>query len=149
MNEHEVPTENVDLTPHGDYANLSSEQIPETAPTEAGKNAAEIALAEIRGRSFSGRHPELGRMINCICGLRHRANERICVQKFATTTREGGPVQGELIPPEGLTQLTRKQILGAAGFAKRRRRPHSNRYLQARTNAIAAKQRKEANAKTV
>lgn len=35
--------------------------------------AAEKALAAIRQRSFSGRHPDLGPMIKCgQCGLRHR-----------------------------------------------------------------------------
>jgi len=111
--------------------------------TKEGIEAAATALAEIRGRSFSGRHSELGKMINCICGLRHRANERACIQKFATTSREGDPIQGELVPPEGLTQLTKRQIFGAAMFAKKRINPHSNRYLQARINKIVAKKRKE------
>ena len=75
--------------------------------------------------------------------MRHRVNERTCVQRFATTNREGDPVQGELVPPEGLTHLTAKQVYGAAMFAKKRIRPHSNRYLQARINKIVAKQRKE------
>ena len=45
--------------------------------------AAEKATKEIRGRSFSGRHPELGKMIKCaVCGLRHRKEERKCEQKF-------------------------------------------------------------------
>lgn len=142
----EAPSE-AGLTSGVYYANLSGEQIPENAPTEIGKKAAEIALAEIRGRSFSGRHPELGKMINCqFCGFRHRENERKCEQKFA---EKDSVVYGELKPPEGLTQLTKKQILGAAAFAKCRLRPHSNRYLQARTNALAAKQRKEEHAKKV
>lgn len=34
------------------------------------------ALAVVGGRSFSGRHPELGKMINCkVCGLRHRETD--------------------------------------------------------------------------
>lgn len=34
-------------------------------------------------RSFSGRHPELGRMFKCaVCGHRHRAAQ-VCVQVFA------------------------------------------------------------------
>lgn len=85
----------------------------------------EQALKAISERSFSGRHPELGRMVNCqICGLRHRQNERKCEQKFATETKQGEPLQGELVPPEGLTQLTKKQVYGAKLFAKRRTRPH-------------------------
>jgi hypothetical protein len=50
------------------------------------------AIADIRekqkDKSFSERHPELGRMINCpICDRRHRTSE-ICLQRFAKT-KEG------------------------------------------------------------
>src|SRR2546423_938656 len=56
----------------------------EIAPTQAGQDVAETVLAEIRGRSFSGRHPELGRMIKCqVCRSRHRSSTQ-CEQKFAT-----------------------------------------------------------------
>jgi hypothetical protein len=149
MTEHEViNSEDAGLPAGGYYVNMSSEEIPnpeaETVPTEGGQKAAAEALAEVHGRSFSGRNPHLGRMIKCqVCGMRHRVNERTCVQRFATTNREGDPVQGELVPPEGLTHLTAKQVYGAAMFAKKRIRPHSNRYLQARINKIVAKQRKE------
>jgi hypothetical protein len=45
----------------------------------AAQKAAKMALAKIRSRSYSERHPELGKMINCqFCGLRHRQNERRC-----------------------------------------------------------------------
>jgi hypothetical protein len=81
----------------------------------------EDTLRIVRDRSFSGRHPELGRMINCqICGLRHRQNERKCEQKFA---EKDGVVYGELKPPVGLVNLTTKQILGAKMFKGRRVRP--------------------------
>jgi hypothetical protein len=94
-------------------------------PNEAGQKAAEAALAEIHDRSYAGRHPELGRMINCaLCGLRHRENwVRKCEQKFA---EKDGVVYGELKPPEGLTHLTKNQIIGKARFKGRavpRRRP--------------------------
>ena len=62
-------------------------------------------------RTFSGRHPELGKMVKCqICLTRHRAAQ-VCRQRFVT----------ELVPPDGLTSLTKKQIHGAAAFAKKRR----------------------------
>lgn len=87
-----------------------------TKGTEASQRAAEQALQAIRERSFSGRHPELGKMINCqFCGLRHRENERKCEQKFVI----------ELTPPEGLTHLTARQVFGAARFNKTRRRPRN------------------------
>jgi hypothetical protein len=63
-------------------------------------------------RSFSGRHPELGRMINCkVCGRRHRAIPE-CVERV-------------LIP----TAKTRKGALGAATFVKKRLQPHHSHRL--------------------
>lgn len=83
-----------------------------TEVTPEVRKTVENALLEIRGRSFSGRHPELGKMIKCqVCGTRHRKNERLCIQKIVV------PVPA-----------TRKGILGAAAFAKKRYRPHSNRW---------------------
>jgi hypothetical protein len=61
------------------------------------------AIAEFREtfkeRTFSQRHPELGKMINCyVCGLRHRSAQ-VCEQRFAKVrvgdtdqTRQTGPV---------------------------------------------------------
>lgn len=113
----------------------------ETQSTEAGQKAAEIALAEIRDRSFSGRHPELGRMVNCqFCGLRHRENERRCEQVFTTVVSRG---PDEKIVLERRAPQTRKGVLGAAMFAKKRHRSHSNRWAQARANAETAKRRKK------
>ena len=104
------------------------EHLTVTLPTEAGQKAAEQALSTIKDRSYAGRNPELGKMINCqFCGMRHRQNDtlRKCEQKFAATNREGDPVQGELLPPEGMTTLTARQLIGAAAFAKRRQRPRN------------------------
>lgn len=48
----------------------------------------DAATAEIVGRLFSGRHPELGKMINCVvCGLRHRTANK-CVQNFTYTVKD-------------------------------------------------------------
>ena len=70
-------------------------------------------------RTFSGRHPELGKMINCpICTRRHRASQ-VCHQQFVKV----------LTPPEGLTSLTKFQIFGRAAFAKKRLRPHHSKKL--------------------
>jgi hypothetical protein len=99
-----------------------------TASTEAGQKAAAEALEQIKNRSYAGRHPELGKMINCqYCGLRHRENDQLrkCKQTFVTKTREGDLLQGELQPPEGMTQLTTRQIFGAAMFNRRRQRPRN------------------------
>lgn len=90
------------------------EHLTVTLPTKEGEAAVEAALKAIRGRSYSGRNPHLGKMINCqFCGLRHRENERKCEQKFAV----------ELAPPDGMTQLTPRQVLGAARFNRQRQRP--------------------------
>jgi hypothetical protein len=62
---------------------------------------------DIAERSFSGRHPELGKMKKCqICGLRHRSSI-VCKENV-------------LVP----TAQTRKGVFGAAQFAKKRVRPH-------------------------
>lgn len=53
---------------------VAEDNALEPKATIEGIIAAEKALAEIRLRSFSGRNPELGKMINCHCGLRHRAS---------------------------------------------------------------------------
>src|SRR6267142_6448767 len=51
--------------------------------TDAQKAAAK-AIKEIHARSFSGRYPELGKMIKCsVCNRRHRASV-VHEQKFAT-----------------------------------------------------------------
>jgi hypothetical protein len=53
------------------------------------KSEIQKVIAEIREKqkekSFSERHPELGKMVNClICDRRHRTSE-ICLQRFAKT----------------------------------------------------------------
>jgi hypothetical protein len=140
--EHDIiNSEDAGLPEGGYYLNLSDEPITVIVSTDAGQKAAEAALAEIHGRSYSGRHPELGRMINCqFCNLRHRENERKCVQKFTTVVNRGPE---EKIVPERTAPQTKKGVLGAKMFEKRRLRPHSNRWIPARTNALAAKQRKK------
>jgi hypothetical protein len=111
--------------------------------------ALEAALEEIQGRSFSGRNPELGKMIKCqVCGLRHRERERKCEQKFTHTyggRENGGANQyrkyrevedqnGEVsVEPDYRTALrpgerpTVRQQLGAAYFHKKRFHPHPSK----------------------
>lgn len=68
----------------------------------------------VKHRSFSGRNPELGKMIKCqVCLSRHRSSI-ICRQKFAV----------ELKPPKNKEELTIKQVVGAAPFKKKRKNPH-------------------------
>jgi hypothetical protein len=68
---------------------------------------------DFKNKSFSGRHPELGRMINCgVCETRHRASQ-LCKQKFVTEAP------------------TRKTVNGALPVKGKRIRPHhSKRNLQ-------------------
>jgi hypothetical protein len=90
-------------------------------PTEEGQAAAQEALAAIRQRSFSGRNPELGKMVKCqVCGRRHRASE-VHEQKFAIKNKQG--IDYKRPSPAGQTL---KGVLGAATFAKRRLRPPLN-----------------------
>jgi hypothetical protein len=109
--------------------------------SEASQKAASDALDAIKSRSYSGRHPELGKMINCqYCGMRHRQNDvlRKCEQKFVT----------ELAPPEGLAQLTARQVFGAAMFNRRRRqarnRPKSKMHHWLRVILDARKKNEQA-----
>lgn len=51
-------------------------------PNEAVLKASEGFYESLKDRSYSGRHPELGKMIKCaVCGLRHRA-AKVCIQHF-------------------------------------------------------------------
>jgi hypothetical protein len=75
---------------------------PSEASTGAGSNPAALSDAvanfekELKRRSFSGRNPELGRMIKCgVCRRRHRESERRCEQKFAN---KPGTPEGESDP---------------------------------------------------
>jgi hypothetical protein len=117
------------------------------------QKAVEAALTNIGDRSFSARHPELGKMVNCqVCGTRHRKVDATynrkkksglkilgngkCEQVF--TYRVGDyeyfrkDATGELVPdyrtavnPEA--RPTQKQVIGRAAFAKKRFHPHPSK----------------------
>jgi hypothetical protein len=97
--------------------------------------AVDKALKEIKHRSFSERHPELGKMVNCrVCSRRHREHERKCEQVF--TYRVGDyelyrmdEEKNELVPDYRTAirpdeKPTMKQYMGAAAYAKKRFHPH-------------------------
>lgn len=115
--------------------NKPIEEPSEFTPMADGK--IQEALEVIRGRSFSARHPELGKMVNCqVCGHRHRANERKCEQKFTNVAGEfeyfREDENGSLVPDLRTAVRpneapTRKQILGQAAFAKKRFHPHPSK----------------------
>lgn len=65
----------------------------------------------IRSRSFFGRNPQIGRMVNCaVCGRRHRDN-LACKLIYITEAAN-----------------IRRGIQGARTFAKKRFHPHPNKY---------------------
>jgi hypothetical protein len=112
-------------------------QVPEfepPKPTAGGLVASVLALEEIKRRSFSGRHPELGKMIKCaVCNLRHRDSIK-CEQKFVELwieedleTGEKTSIYAVLLPSRGRRNLTLKQTYGAAIVKGKRLHPHPNR----------------------
>ena len=77
-------------------------------------------------RSFSERHPEEGKMMNCpFCDLRHRVTKNAekyatnCFQQFAVNPRTKEVMT---------TPNTRKGVNGAAAFARKRFHPHRNAF---------------------
>lgn len=112
----------------------SVEQLPK--PTEAVQKAATEALAEIRDRSFAGRHPDLGPMINCQhCGYRHRENQNFrsdaepCQQKFAKidgVEQIAGQTESTKFDTTFEVEIPRKQqrlVFGANRVKGRRNNP--------------------------
>ena len=111
-------------------------------PTAAGLAASTLALGEIKRRSFSARHPELGKMVKCqVCQKRHRDSIK-CSQKFVELWIEEDLETGEKTTiyaisaqPKGVEvphqisaqQPTLKQTVGAAALKGKRLHPHPNR----------------------
>lgn len=100
------------------------------------------ATTTIEGRTFSERHPELGKMVNCqVCRRRHRVNERKCEQVFTYTVKDKEGFlyerfredeKGDVVPDyrtaiEPGTKPTMKQVVGRAGFVKKRFHPHPSK----------------------
>ena len=138
---------------NNEYAPL----VPEVTPapfnvSEELQKAIDAATSAIEGRSFSERHPELGKMVNCqVCHRRHRQTNvaytapikgkilplhNKCEQVF--TYRVGDyeyfrkDATGELVPdyrtainPDA--NPTQKQVIGRAAFAKKRFHPHPSK----------------------
>jgi hypothetical protein len=77
------------------------------------------ALQAIRNRSYAGRHPELGKMVNCpVCDRRHRGS--ICAPIYAV-----GRYALEKTPLIA-SQETYRGVYGAHSVAKKRFNPHPN-----------------------
>lgn len=139
--------------------NGTFESVEIIQPTEAGQKAAAEALEAIKDRSFAGRNPELGRMINCVhCGFRHRENQNgrsnadPCQEKFAKID-EVEQIAGETkhTKSENLieAEIPRKQqrIIFGAKRVKGRRKQLRNRPRNPLTHwqrILIAKVKKEA-----
>ena len=108
---------------------IINDQNPNFVIPDAVKEAVEGFRKRFEARSFSERHLELGKMLKCqICLSRHRSS-KVCVQKFATGTHDTRP-EGEKTLLVA-SQTTIKGVWGAAGFNKKRRKPHhSHRMLR-------------------
>lgn len=116
-------------------------------PSERLKAAVEAATKRMRQRTFSERHTELGKMINCkVCGLRHRQFEHRCEQKHVVIGKETNPETGEEKPIlampgttkataswKGIGAITAAQIYGRAMFKGRRKKPR-NKPLKPKTH---------------
>jgi hypothetical protein len=91
------------------------------------QNVVNEALAKIHNRTFSGRHPELGKMIKCqVCLLRHRESI-VCKQVFA---KRGGLelIAGQTPETESVVDAKRiRLLLGAKPFKGKRLHPHLNK----------------------
>jgi hypothetical protein len=88
------------------------------------------ALKTVRGRSFSGRYPELGKMIKCqVCKRRHRAFIK-CAQVFVTKWFEEDLETGVVTSVPAVAAQTRKGVVGAAAFKGKRLHPHLNKKMQ-------------------
>ncbi len=93
------------------------------------ENVIAKAHKEIRSRSFSGRHPEFGKMVKCqVCQRRHRDFIK-CEQQFVQLWVDEDVETGERtigyasLPPEN-KKMTSKMTFGAAAFKGKRLNPH-------------------------
>lgn len=105
-----------------------TEEIIQPQPTPEGQAAVAEALQAIKDRSFSGRHPELGKMINChVCHDRHRQNERNCqivYHKIDGVEQIAGETKSTKFDTTFELDIQRKQtrqVFGAKLFKGRRK----------------------------
>jgi hypothetical protein len=119
---------------------MTDELVPQQpepfAATPELKAAIEAAIKGIQSKSYSERHQELGKMIKCqVCGRRHRASE-LHEQVFTYRVKDyelfREDENGKLVP-DFRTAIrpdenpTRRQVVGAAAFAKKRIKPHMSK----------------------
>jgi hypothetical protein len=124
---------------------MTDELTPQPKPfvtTPELQAAIDAALAAVLTRTYAGRNPQLGKMINCqVCRSRHRKNVVQCEQVFTHRMKgDDGKTymllkddeSGEPVPDyrtctkEG-ERPTMKQLMGAAAFKKKRFHPHPSK----------------------
>jgi hypothetical protein len=131
MNENEevLPEINADVFNRvSEDATVENENVPASAEAQ---EAVKKALQAIKDRSFSGRNPQLGKMVKCqVCGTRHRSVIK-CEQRFKELHTEEDLETGEItkvfatcIQPD--KKPTARQKVGAQGFKGKRKNPHPN-----------------------
>jgi hypothetical protein len=108
----------------------------ENIKTEASV-VADVAIAAIHARSFSGRYPEWGQMIKCqVCGQRHREaikHSQVFARRWIIVNGEKVYTDEQLIAgktPETEILLEAQQIrliVGASAFKGKRKHPPLNR----------------------
>lgn len=122
--------------------------VPEVEPEfKSTLTPEQLAEAEglIAGRSFSGRNPQLGKMIKCtVCQLRHRAIQK-CEPRFTNVAGDFEYFKEETDKETGETKLvpayrtavdaavsavgkpTKRSVVGAAAFNRKRVKPHHSK----------------------
>jgi hypothetical protein len=115
---------------------MTDELKPFNVSAEVQK-AIDAVMESITHRSYSERHPELGKMIKCqVCGTRHRKNERNCKQVFTYSIGDyeyfREDEKGEMVPDYRTCmrpdeRATRAQVVGRQSFAKKRLKPHPSK----------------------
>lgn len=101
--------------------------LPKVNISEEVQKAIAHLMEERKFKSFSQRHPELGKMIKCqICLRRHRSSQ-VCRQMFSVGTHDTRPLLEKTVL---ICQTnTRKGMHGAKAFEKKRRNPHHSHRL--------------------
>ena len=128
------------LTQEADTQLTVSPEFMKTNPFNVSaevQKAIDAVMESITHRSYSERHPELGKMIKCqVCGTRHRKNERNCKQVFTYSIGDyeyfREDEKGEMVPDYRTCmrpdeRATRAQVVGRQSFAKKRLKPHPSK----------------------
>jgi len=105
-----------------------SDERPKFKVSEEIQKIVAETLEGIKGRSFYGRNPELGKMIKCpVHGIRHRDTVK-CEPKYAYDYTLEDVETGEKTEVlRVLPGTTRNQVVGAAAFKGKRKKPHMSK----------------------